>query len=93
MIKCYGCSDKTNHKFSDCLSVTCGCACVGQLRSIEVNQLIDDVSDSIPNFLKIEKDEMKLLPDLTKAVTSFNKINRHEWLPIKKDRRFKRKKR
>jgi len=66
---------------------------VQELQVAAVNQLVDDISDSVPDFLRIGKREMKLLPDLTKDVTSFNKIRKSEWLPVKKDRRFKRRKR
>lgn len=92
MIKCYGCS-KTQHTFSDCLSVTCGCACVNEIRSAGGNQSLDDVAETSPRFLKIDNEEIKLLPDLTKEVTKFSQIKRNEWLPVKVDKRFKRRKR
>jgi hypothetical protein len=93
MIKCDGCSSKENHKFSDCLSVECGCTCVQELHSTGVNELIDDVSDSAPDFLKIGEKEMRSLPDVTKDILNFSKVRKSEWLPVKKDRRFKARKR
>jgi hypothetical protein len=91
MIKCYACSIDP-HRFRDCLSVTCGCSfCVQELYLIK-NELLDDVAETSPRFLKIDNEEIKLLPDLTKEVTKFNHIKRHEWLPVKVDKRFKRRK-
>jgi len=92
MIKCYRCSTDP-HRFKDCLSVTCGCACVNEIRSTGSNQSLDDVAETSPRFLKIDNEEIKLLPDLTKEVTRFTQVNRHEWLPVKVDKRFKRRKR
>ena len=93
MIKCYGCSSKPIHRFRDCLSSICGCSCVSEIYSTIKNQLVEDVSETSPKFLRIDNVEIKTLPDLAKEVTEFSKINRQEWLPVKKDRRFKRRKR
>ena len=52
------------------------------------NELAEDVPDASPKFLKINNVEIKKLPDLAKAVSKFSKIDRTEWLPKKRDRRF-----
>ena len=93
MIKCYGCSSKPIHRFSDCLLESCGCSCISEIYSTVSNQNLEDVSETSPKFLRIDNVEIKTLPDLAKEVSEFSKINRHEWLPVKKDRRFKRRKR
>jgi hypothetical protein len=91
MIKCYGCSSKPIHRFSDCLDSACGCSCLQEIYSTIQNQNLDDVSENSPKFLRIDNVEIKTLPDLAKEVTEFSKIDRREWLPVKKDKRFKRK--
>lgn len=53
------------------------------------NELTEDVQDEAPKFLKIPNVAIRQLPDLAKLVTEFNKVNRKEWLPKKRDRRFK----
>ena len=93
MIKCYGCSSKPVHKFNACLDSACQCSCVQEIYSTAQNQHLDDISEGSPKFLRIDNVEIKTLPDLAKEVTEFSKINRHEWLPVKKDRRFKLRKR
>ena len=93
MIKCYGCLSKPTHRFSDCLSETCACTCVREIYSTAKNLRIEDVSKMSPKFLRIDNVEIKTLPDLAKEVTEFSKIDRNEWLPVKRDRRFKRRKR
>jgi len=90
MIKCYACW-KPGHKFSDCLSETCTCSCVREIYLMPSNQQEDTVAIGNPKFLKIDNVEIKNLPDLAKEVTEFNKINKEEWVPGKRDRRFKRK--
>lgn len=93
MIKCYGCSSKPVHRFSDCLDSACGCSCIQEIYSTLANQDLDNVSANSPKFLRIDNVEIKGLPDLAKEVTEFNKIRKEEWLPVKVDRRFKKRKR
>lgn len=93
MIKCYACLTKSNHKFSDCLSEVCTCSCVREIYLMSSNQQETDVAIGNPKFLKIDNVEIKTLPDLAKEVTDFNRIDRSEWLPRKKDKRFKKRKR
>ena len=89
MQKCFICRTRTTHKFNDCVSATCSCPCVQEIYSFPKNEMVEDVPDDAPKFLKINNVEIKKLPDLAKAVSRFVKINKHEWLPRKKDRRFK----
>ena len=95
MIKCYSCSHKLNHKFSDCLSEKCLCQCVKELYNSPKNDNEVDVSAMSPKFMKIGNAETKALPDMTFEVSAFNRVRKEEWLPVKKDNRFtsKRKKR
>jgi hypothetical protein len=88
MIKCYICRSNPKHTFNDCMSSSCSCLCVQELYLFPKNELIEDIPDASPKFLKIHNVEIKKLPDLAKAVTQFNKIDRGEWLPKKKDKRF-----
>jgi len=62
---------------------------VQEIYSFPKNELVEDVPDDSPKFLKINNVEIKKLPDLAKEVSRFVKIKKHEWLPVKKDRRFK----
>jgi len=75
------------------LSETCSCPCVREIYSAVTNLQIEDVSETSPKFLRIDNVEIKALPDLAKEVTEFNHIRKDEWLPKKKDKRFKRRKR
>ena len=71
------------------MSSTCSCVCVQEIYLLPKNELSEDVQDDSPKFLKIPNVEIKKLPDLAKLVTLFNKVDRGEWLPRKKDKRFK----
>lgn len=89
MVKCYICRSNPKHQFKDCVSATCSCACVQELHSFPRNELVEDVPNDSPKFLKIPNVEIKKLPDLAKIVTQFNKVDRGEWLPKREDKRFK----
>ena len=89
MQKCFICRTRTTHRFNDCVSATCSCPCVQEIYLFPKNELIEEVPDDSPKFMKINNVEIKKLPDLAKEVSRLAKINKHEWLPHKKDRRFK----
>lgn len=88
MVKCYTCRTKAKHAFSECLSSTCTCLCVQAIYALPQNQSEEEVATDSPKFLKINNVEIKKLPDLAKAVSKFNKVDRAEWLPKKRDKRF-----
>jgi hypothetical protein len=77
------------HKFNDCVSASCSCACVREIYLRPKNELVEEVPDDSPKFMKINNVEIKKLPDLAKEVSRLAKIDKHEWIRSKKDRRFK----
>jgi hypothetical protein len=89
MDKCFICRTRVTHRFNECVSATCACICVQEIYTTPKNELIEEVPDDSPKFLKINNVEIKKLPDLAKEVSRFVKIDRHEWTKHKKDRRFK----
>ena len=88
VIKCYSCSIKLNHKFSDCLSAECFCQCVKELYNFPTNNNEVDVSITNPKFMRIGNAETKALPDMTFEVNAFHRVRKEEWLPKTKDGRF-----
>ena len=88
MDKCFICRTRATHRFNDCVSATCSCQCVSQIYTFPKNELIEEVPDDSPKFLKIPNVAISKLPDLAKFVTRFNKVNKKEWLPKKRDKRF-----
>jgi hypothetical protein len=61
---------------------------VNEIYALAKNELVEEVATDSPKFLKINNVEIKQFPDLAKAVSKFNTIDRAEWLPKKRDRRF-----
>lgn len=91
MIKCYICATQEVHNFNQCLSADCSCPCVKQIYKMKTNGRIDGIKPVHPKFLHIDNVEIKDLPDLSSEVSRFGKIKKSEWLPKKRDRRFKKK--
>jgi hypothetical protein len=89
--KCFICETKKEHKFSECISVKCQCNCVQALQSMYVNNRVEDIKPVHPKFLKIENGKIKDLPSVDKEIAEFNAIRKDEWLPKKKDKRFRKK--
>jgi hypothetical protein len=89
MDKCFICRTRATHRFNDCVSATCSCQCVSQIYTFPKNELAEEVPDDSPKFLKINNVEIKKLPDLAKEVSRLAKIDKHEWIKTKIDRRFK----
>ena len=90
--KCYNCeTKKASHKFSCCLSATCSCPCVNQIYKMGENLQEEGMRIIHPNFLAIDNAEIKTLPNQDKDIKSFNEIRKDEWLPKKKDKRFRKK--
>ena len=92
MNKCHNCLVKPlNHKFKICLSETCQCPCVNQIYKMGENLQEDSLRIIHPKFLNITPVEVKKLPNQDLAIKEYNRIDKDEWLPKKKDKRFKRK--
>ena len=91
MIKCYICETKVEHRFKDCLSIECNCTCVKELHQMYTNNRQEDIKPVHPKFLKIENGKIKTLFSVDKEIAKFCKIDRTEWLPKKKDKRFRKK--
>lgn len=89
MIKCFICETKAGHSFSECLSISCNCTCVSQIYKMRTNKREDDIKPVHPKFLSINPLEVKELPNQDLAIKEYNRIDRREWLPKKKDKRFK----
>jgi hypothetical protein len=49
----------------------------------------DNVRIIHPKFLQIQNGEDKKILSVDKEIAEFNKVRRSEWLPKKKDKRFK----
>jgi hypothetical protein len=56
---------------------------------MRTNQREEDIKPVHPKFLKIENGKIKELPSVDKEIARFCKIDRTEWLPKKKDKRFR----
>jgi hypothetical protein len=89
--KCYICETRKEHKFNQCLSQDCICPCVEQLSKMYTNGRQDDIKSVHPNFLKIENGKIKGLPSVDKEIAKFVRVDKKEWLPKRKDRRFTKK--
>lgn len=89
MVKCFICATRKDHHFKDCISIECSCQCVQELSRMYTNGRKEDIKPVHPKFLKIENGKIKDLPSVDKEIAAFNKIDRTEWLPRKKDKRFK----
>jgi hypothetical protein len=89
MNKCYICATKKNHHFVDCMGENCNCLCINEIYSMYKNNRQDDIKPVHPKFLKIDNAEIKDLPDLAKEVSEFGRIDKTEWIKVKKDKRFK----
>lgn len=77
---CYRCSiSPAGHPFSFCMTATCLCACVGQLKNF-CNPNQDDISTEHPRFLEINHKEALNLPVYEHQIADFNKVNKSEWL-------------
>jgi hypothetical protein len=87
--KCFVCETKKIHTFSECLSIKCQCTCVTQIYKMRVNRRKEDIKPVHPKFLKIENGKIKDLPGVAEEITRFVRIDRKEWLPKRKDKRFK----
>jgi len=90
MDKCFICETKKDHHFKDCISIGCNCACVQELHQMYTNGRQEDIKPVHPKFLKIENGKIKEISSVDKEIAKFVKIKRSEWLPRKKDKRFKR---
>jgi hypothetical protein len=55
------------------------------------NNRQEDIKPVHPKFLKIENGKIKTLLSVDKEIAEFNHIRKDEWLPKKKDKRFRKK--
>ena len=78
-----------NHKFKVCLSEKCQCPCVSQIYKMGENLQEDDVRIVHPKFLSINPLEVKELPCQDLEIKEYNRIDKSEWLPKRKDKRFR----
>jgi hypothetical protein len=62
---------------------------VNEIYSFPKNELVEEVPEDSPKFMKINNLEIKKLPDLAKAVSRLARVDKHEWLKKTRDRRFK----
>jgi hypothetical protein len=64
---------------------------VNQIYQMGENLQEEDIRIIHPNFLSINNGEDKQIPSVDKEISKFTHIRKSEWLPKKKDKRFRKK--